>query len=138
MSKWSQLGQSYRAQLENWIVWTRRNTGKPKSYGSVMKFSSGRDGDGDNTLPVDPIIIVCELDAIHFDNLIINSLSKSQLEIFKVAVIDRVKKANRQGCEWVKWRDMSRKYSLLGLTRSTYERRLDAIERDLKRLGDLV
>ena len=138
MSKWSQLGHNYRAQLENWIVWTRRNTGKPKSYGSVMKFSSSRDGDGDNTMPVDPIVIVCELDAENFDRLIINSLSKHQLEIFKVAVIDRVKKRSNNGCEWVKWRDMSRKYSLLGLTRSTYERRLEVIERDLKHIGDLV
>jgi len=138
MSKWSQLGNNYRAQLENWIVWTRRNTGKPKGYGSVMKFSSSRDGDGDNTLPVEALVIVCDLDAQNFDRLIINSLNKHNLEIFKVAVIDRVLKRNRQGCEWVRWRDMSRKYSLLGLARSTYERRLETIERDLKRFGDLV
>lgn len=104
----------------------------------MMQFSSSRDGDGDNTMPVDPIVIVCELDAESFDRLIINTLSKNQLEIFKVAVIDRVKKRSNNGCDWVKWRDMSRKYTLLGLTRSTYERRLATIERDLKRLGDLV
>ena len=137
MSKWSQLGGNYRAQLENWVIWTRKDTGKPSGYESFMSklFKSAPSCQSDDTTPLEPIRIVCELDAQHFDKLVM-TLSPHQREIFKIEVLDIKRKPH--GFRYVRWADMSRKYSLIGMTRSTYERRLVTIEQDLKRRGELV
>ena len=132
---WSQIGYNYKLQLANWMRWTRVAYGKPDTFKSGMPVYKSRQAYGDDTMPVDPIEIICELDAIRFDALVL-TLSPFELEIFKIEYLDIKKKKN--GFRYVRWADMNRKYSLVNLARSTYQRRLETIEANLKRRGSLV
>ena len=135
--KFAQLGYDYRRQLENWITWTRRDLGQPVGFKSIMSslFKSGRSGEGDDTAPLDAIINVCDLDALDFDHLI-KTLSPIQIEIFKIQHLDRIKVGNGR-FRFVPRHLMNRKYRLLEMSRSTYERRLVEIETSIKRRGGL-
>lgn len=134
LNMWVQIGYNYRAQLFNWMRWTRIDYGKPATFRSGMPQYKSRQAYGDDTMPVEPIEIIAELDAIDFDHLVL-TLSPTELEIFKIAFLDIKKKKN--GFRYVRWADMNRKYALLNLSRSTYERRLVSIEENLKRRGNL-
>ena len=82
---WSQLPAEYKKQLENWVHWTRRDLGQPEGYKSNMPEYASRK-DGDDTMPVDPIIYVFNQDAERFDALV-KGLAKDKLHIFKIHYI---------------------------------------------------
>ncbi len=131
----TQIGYIYQKQLSNWMRWTRVDYGRPDTYKSGMPQYKSRQAYGDDSMPVDAIEIICELDARRFDALVL-TLSPFELEIFKIEYLDIKKKKN--GFRYVRWADMNRKYTLLNLARSTYERRLKTIEDNLKRRGSLI
>lgn len=131
----AQIGYHYQKQLSNWMRWTRVDYGKPNTYKSGMPQYKSRAAYGDDTMPVDAIEIICELDARQFDELVL-TLAPFELEIFKIEFLDIRRKKN--GFRYVRWADMNRKYTLLNLARSTYERRLKTIEENLKRRGNLL
>ena len=131
---WTQIGYHYKQQLANWMRWTRVDYGRPDTFKSGMPQYKSRQAYGDDSMPVDAIEIICELDARRFDALVM-TLSPFELEIFKIEYLDIKKKKN--GFRYVRWADMNRKYSLLNLARSTYQRRLETIEESLKRRGSL-
>lgn len=145
--RWSQLPAEYKKQLENWVHWTRRDLGSPTGYKSNMpQYQSGRDGGGDDTLPVDPIIYVFNQDAERFDSLV-KGLSKPHLHIFKIHYIDRIRtRFNKFGSknEYAPRHLMDKKFKVLeifkvmNISKSTYDRRIREIDADIRRRGGLV
>ena len=118
---WQQIGYHYKLQLDNWMRWTRIDYGRPDSFRSGMPQYKSKNGYGDDTMPVEPIVIVAELDARRFDALVM-TLTPFEREIFKIEFLDIKKK--KDGFRYVRWADMNRKFALLNLARSTYMRRL--------------
>lgn len=142
---WSQLPAEYKKQLENWVHWTRRDLGQPEGYKSNMPEYASRK-DGDDTMPVDPIIYVFNQDAERFD-VLVKGLSKDKLHIFKIHYIDRIRtRFNQFGSknEYVPRHLMDKKFKVLeifrvlSISRSTYDRRVKEIEADIKRRGGLA
>jgi hypothetical protein len=131
---WQQIGYHYKLQLDNWMRWTRIDYGRPDSFRSGMPQYKSKNGYGDDTMPVEPIVIVAELDARRFDALVM-TLTPFEREIFKIEFLDIKKK--KDGFRYVRWADMNRKFALLNLARSTYMRRLLTIEQSLKHRGSL-
>ena len=143
--RWTQLPAEYKKQLENWVHWTRRDLGSPSGYKSNMPSYASRK-DGDDTMPVDPIIYVFDQDAERFD-VLVKGLAKDKLHIFKIQYIDRIcfktgQYAARGG--YVPRHMMDKKYKvleifkILTISRSTYDRRVKEIEVDIKRRGQLA
>lgn len=140
MTRWKQLPPDFNRQLANWITWCHRNDGRPSGFRSIMSvmFQNFKSGEGDGTMPVDPIIKVADLDAQEFDALVTslsNSTHHRYRDVFLIRHLDRYTAGERTRI--VRWRDMNRKYSLLGMSRSTFERTLAGAEADIRKRGGL-